>query len=236
MAVYVIGDLHLSFKNPKPMDIFGDNWENHEEKIRKNWIEAVKKDDTIILAGDFSWAMNLEDAKLDFGYINELPGKKILLKGNHDYWWTTLTKMKQYLQQNKYENIEFLFNNSYKIKNIIITGSRGWAINEKQVNEKIINRELGRLELSFIDAQNKCNNNEEIVVIMHYPPITNSDTLNKSEQKFIQLMKKYDIKRCYYGHLHGKSHIEAIKENVNGIKFKLISGDYIDFKPIKIEE
>ena len=234
MAVYVIGDLHLSFKNPKPMNIFGDNWENHEKKIRQNWIQTVKKDDTVILAGDFSWAMNLEEAKLDFDYINELPGRKILLKGNHDYWWTTLTKMRQYIKENEYKNIDFLFNNSYKIGNIIITGTRGWALNEKQVNEKVINRELGRLELSFIDAKNKWSDNEELIVIMHYPPITNSNTLNKSELKFIELMKKYDVKRCYYGHLHGKSHIEAIKENVKGIEFKLISGDYIDFKLVKI--
>ena len=118
MSIFVIGDLHLSFKNSKPMDIFGDNWAGHEEKIRNNWIENVKEDDLVILPGDFSWETYLEDTKLDFEYLNNLPGKKILLKGNHDYWWTTLTKMQKFISDNNFENIDFLYNNSY-LRNII---------------------------------------------------------------------------------------------------------------------
>ena len=113
MSIYVIADLHLSFKNPKPMNIFGDNWENHEQKIKKDWLKKVSKEDLVVLSGDFSWAMNLEDAYLDFKYLNELPGKKILLKGNHDYWWTTITKMKEYFQKNNFNTIDILFNNSF---------------------------------------------------------------------------------------------------------------------------
>ena len=113
MSIYVIADLHLSFTQNKPMNIFGDNWTNHEEKIKQNWLEKVKPDDTVILPGDFSWATYLEDTKLDFEYLNNLPGKKILLKGNHDYWWTTLTSMRKFISDNNFENIDFLYNNSY---------------------------------------------------------------------------------------------------------------------------
>ena len=135
MSIYVIGDLHLSFKNPKPMDIFGDNWENHEEKIKQDWLSKVKDEDTVILAGDFSWAINMEDALDDFQFINNLPGKKILLKGNHDYWWTTVTSMKRKLEQNNILNIDFLYNNSFEIENKILCGTRGWSLLEEQSEE-----------------------------------------------------------------------------------------------------
>ncbi len=126
MAIYVIADLHLSFNEPKPMDIFGDNWQNHEEKIKQDWINNVKPEDTVLHLGDFSWGMSLEDTLKDFEYINCLPGKKILLKGNHDYWWTSLKKMREYLKENNFENIDFLYNNSYEHDGKIIVGTRGW--------------------------------------------------------------------------------------------------------------
>ena len=234
MSIFVIGDLHLSFNNPKPMDIFGEKWTGHEEKIRKNWIENVKENDLVILPGDFSWEMYLNDTKLDFGYLNNLPGTKILLKGNHDYWWTTVTSMRKFLQENNYTNIDFLYNNSYDYEDKIICGTRGWNILEEGEDKKIINRELLRLELSIKDGISKYGNEKEIIVFMHYPPITKAKMLSDQEYEFVRLMKKYNVKRCYYGHLHGASILEAVEGNVDGIEFKLVSADSLDFKLLKI--
>ncbi len=235
MSIFVIADLHLSFKNPKPMNIFGDNWENHEQKIKEDWTKKVTDKDLVVLPGDFSWAMNIEDTYLDFKYLNELPGKKLLLKGNHDYWWTTLKKMRAYLEENDFNTIDFIYNNSYCYENYIITGTRGWSLNDLEGNGKILNRELGRLELSLQEGITKFGTDKEILVFMHYPPITNSAILNNLELKFVNVMKKYNVKRCMYGHLHSRSHKDAIEGIVDGIQFNLVSGDYLDFKLMKIE-
>lgn len=235
MSIFVIADLHLSFKNPKPMNIFGDNWENHEQKIKEDWTKKVTDKDLVVLPGDFSWTMNIEDTYLDFKYLNELPGKKLLLKGNHDYWWTTLKKMRAYLEENDFNTIDFIYNNSYCYENYIITGTRGWSLNDLEGNGKILNRELGRLELSLQEGITKFGTDKEILVFMHYPPITNSAILNNLELKFVNVMKKYNVKRCMYGHLHSRSHKDAIEGIVDGIQFNLVSGDYLDFKLMKIE-
>lgn len=234
MSIFVIGDLHLSFKNPKPMDIFGDNWTGHEEKIRNNWIENVKEDDLVILPGDFSWETYLEDTKLDFEYLNFLPGKKLLLKGNHDYWWTTVTAMRNFLKENNFTNIDFLYNNSYEFEDKIICGTRGWSIIDEDADKKLINRELIRLEISLQDGINKYGTNKEIIVFMHYPPITKAKVISQQEAEFVELMKKYNVKRCYYGHLHGASIGDAIEGDVQGIEFKLVSADGLKFKLLKI--
>ena len=236
MSIYVIGDLHLSFKEPKPMDIFGDNWENHAEKIKQDWISKVKEEDTVILAGDFSWAMKLEDTLLDFQYINELPGKKVLLKGNHDYWWTTVTNMKNFLKESNIQNVDFLHNNSFEIENKIICGTRGWSLSiEDTIQEqKIIDREVNRLKLSIEDGIAKYGINKEIIAILHYPPITQSDILKNKITPFIQVLKQYNIKKCYYGHLHGISIKDAVKGNIDEIELYLISADGVDFKLQKI--
>lgn len=235
MSIYVIADLHLSFKNPKPMNIFGDNWENHEQKIKEDWQKKVTDEDLVILPGDFSWAMNLEDTYLDFKYLNELPGKKILLKGNHDYWWTTMNKMREFLKENNFDTIDFLYNNSYLFEDVILTGTRGWTLNDLEGEAKILNRELGRLELSINEGISNFGEDKPIYVFMHYPPITNSAILNKSELKFVQVMKKYKVQKCMYGHLHSHSHKDAIEGNIEGIEFSLISADYLDFKLMKIK-
>lgn len=217
------------------MDIFGENWANHEEKIKENWRRKVKPDDTVILPGDFSWAMYLEETLQDFNYLNLLPGKKILLKGNHDYWWTTITNMKKYLRENNFENIDFLYNNSYLIENKIIVGTRGWNLLE-DVDGKMLNRETIRLELSIQDGIKKYGENKEIITFMHYPPITQGYLRQNENLQFLELMKKYHIKSCYYGHLHGASHKEAVEGNVQGIEFKLISADYLNFDLLDIEK
>ena len=234
MSIFVIGDLHLSFNNPKPMDIFGDNWSGHEEKIRSNWIENVNEDDLVILPGDFSWETYLNDTKLDFEFLNSLPGKKLLLKGNHDYWWTTVTSMKTFLKENDFTNIDFLYNNSYEFEDKIICGTRGWSIIDEEADKKLINRELIRLEISLKDGIDKYGNDKEIIVFMHYPPITKAKIISEQEAEFVELMKKYNVKRCYYGHLHGASIADAVEGDVEGIEFKLVSADGLDFKLLKI--
>ena len=233
MAIYAIGDLHLSFNNSKPMDIFGDNWKDHENKIKENWIEKVKDEDLVLLPGDFSWAMNLKDTYEDFCYLNELPGKKILLKGNHDYWWNSLKKLNEYIEENKFKDIYFLHNNSYEFEGKIIAGTRGWSLGLLNEEDKaIVSRELIRLELSIQDGIKKYGEDKEIIVCMHYPP-TNKEMLTDSD--FIKLMQKYNVKKCIYGHLHGDAlATEVVEGNVGGIDIKLVSADYLDFKLEKI--
>ena len=230
MAIYVIADLHLSFTVNKPMDIFGNNWENHEEKIRKSWIEKVKPEDTVILPGDFSWATYIEDAKLDFQFINDLPGRKILLKGNHDYWWTTLTKMRDFLKENDFCNIDFLYNNSYIVEGKVMVGTRGWTLQDNEESIKMINRENERLKLSFEDAVANYGRDKEIIAFMHYPPISSKNLLENSHLEFYKTMREFGVKECYYGHLHGNAHGDAIEGEVGGINFHLISADYLNFE------
>ncbi len=230
MAIYTIADLHLSFNTNKPMNIFGENWQNYEEKIKQDWQKKVKPEDTIILPGDFSWATYLDETYKDFEFINNLPGKKILLKGNHDYWWTTVTNMRKYIEEKDFKNIDFLYNNSYQIEDKIIAGTRGWNISDDQEDIRLTNREVARLEISIKDGLSKYGNNKEIVVFMHYPPLTK----NYINTGYTKMMKKYNIKKCYYGHLHANSILEAIEGNIDGIKYKLVSSDGLDFKLLQI--
>lgn len=230
MAIYTIGDLHLSFNENKPMDIFGENWENHEEKIKKDWIEKVQENDLVILPGDFSWSMKLKDTLKDFQYLNELPGKKILLKGNHDYWWTTVTNMKKFLNENNIENVEFLYNNSYEFEDYLIVGTRGWIKSDEAQDKKMLKREALRLELSIKDAIQKYGETKEIIVFMHYPPITEKNEVNN----FIKIMKEHNVKKCFYGHLHSSAIKEAIEGEYFGIDFKLVSSDSLNFELFKI--
>lgn len=232
MAIYAISDLHLSFSTNKPMNIFGNNWDNHDKKIRENWINTIKEGDTVLLPGDFSWGMNFEEAKPDFEYLNELPGRKIMLKGNHDYWWGTTNKINEFLSANNFNNIDILYNNSYLIEDKIICGTRGWTIvgNEEE-DEKIYKRELIRLQMSLDNGISNYGQDKEIIVCMHYPP-TNENLMEQSE--FIQIMKKYNVKKCVYGHLHGESHKEVVKGNIDGIEIRLVSCDYTDFKLIQL--
>lgn len=242
MSIYAIGDLHLSFNDCKPMNIFGPVWENHEEKIRKNWLTTVTNNDLVILPGDFSWSMHLKDTYKDFEFLNSLPGKKLLTKGNHDYWWETVSKMRKFIKENNFDNIDFLINDSYLFENKIIAGTRGWIYSNTEHSEKINKRELIRLELSIQSGINKYQQNEnynknasnEIICVLHYPPITKQMIENKQKSEYIELMKKYDIKKCIFGHLHGHAHKEAIEGNVDGINLKLVSADYLNFKPYQI--
>lgn len=230
MAIYTIADLHLSFNTDKPMNIFGENWQNYEEKIKQDWVMRVKTEDLVILPGDFSWAMYLDETEKDFEFINKLPGKKILLKGNHDYWWTTITSMRRYMSEKGFINIDFLCNNSYEFENKIIAGTRGWTISDEKEDIRLTNREVARLELSIKDGISKYGEDKEIIIFMHYPPITKKNM----STEYIKLMKKYNIKKCYYGHLHSSSIQDAVEGNIQGIDLKLVSSDGLNFELLKV--
>ena len=227
--IFAIGDLHFYYTEEKPMDIFGDKWENHEEKIIENWKEVVSDEDLVLLPGDISWALKLDTAALDLKRIDELPGTKISSKGNHDYWWSTKTKMDVFLKNNSLDSISILFNNSYVVDDYAICGTRGWFLeNESQNDIKVLNREVGRLEMSI---QSAIKTGKEPIVILHYPPVYGT---TKCDEIFNVLLK-YDIKKCYYGHLHGKKNMRfAIEGEYEGIDFKLISCDRLSFMPILV--
>lgn len=237
MSIYAIGDLHLSFNENKPMNIFGNNWENHEEKIKTNWLKKIKEDDLIILPGDFSWAMHLEETKSDFEYLDSLPGKKILTKGNHDYWWTTLKSMRDFIKEHQFSNIDFLMNNAYVYENNVIVGTRGWSFNETENSEKMEEREKSRLENSIKCGLELIDNmdNYSIICVMHYPPITKSMIENGKTSEYINIMNRYNIHTCIYAHLHGKSHEEAVEGKIGDLNLQLVSSDYLNFDPIKIQ-
>lgn len=228
MSIFVIADLHLSFKNPKPMDIFGDNWTKHEEKIKKDWNEKVKEKDVVVLPGDFSWATYIEDTIPDFEYLNSLPGKKIMLKGNHDYWWTTVTNLNKL-----YDNMKFLQTNFYEYGEYAICGGRGWICpNDFKFDdndEKIYKREENRIRLSLQAAKKK--GYSKFIVITHYPPT--NDKLEES--LFTNLYEEYGVEKVIYGHLHGKESFKmGLKGVRNGVEYILASCDYTDFNLIKI--
>ncbi len=233
MSIYVIGDLHLSFGVNKPMNIFGENWEKHYEKIKENWLRKVKDEDTVILPGDFSWATYLEESEKDFEFLNNLPGKKILLKGNHDYWWTTVTKMKKFLEEKNFQNIDFLYNNSFLIENKIIAGTRGWITNpNSKENYKILKRENDRLKLSLESGIKNFGEDKEIIAFLHYPPFYKD--IVSEEIDFKKTLENYKVKKCFYGHLHSDSHKEAIEGKINGIEYCLVSSDYLKFDLLKL--
>lgn len=228
MSLFTIGDLHLSLGTNKPMDIF-NGWDNYINRLSDNWNKIVSDDDTVVIAGDISWAMKLSECKNDFSFINSLKGNKILLKGNHDYWWDTVSKINRFLDENNFDKIKILFNNSYEAGDYIICGTRGWGLDcEKTEDIKILNRECGRLKLS-LDYNDKSD--KEKVVFLHYPPIYGDNICDE----IISILKDYGVKKCYYGHIHGKKMINgAFNGEYEGINFKLISGDSVLFTPVLV--
>ena len=226
MSLYAIADLHLSFGVDKPMDIFG-GWEDYQTRIYENWQKNIKEDDLVVIAGDISWAMTTEEAVADFKFIESLNGKKIIMKGNHDYWWSTKSKIEKMFLENDIKSIEIMQNNSFRYENISICGTRGW-INEngKEADKKVLTREAMRLEMSIQSAEEET----EKIVFLHYPPIFKNDC----NYSILEVLKKYNIKTVYYGHLHGASCLNAFEGERDGITYKLISGDHIKFNPVKI--
>lgn len=227
MSLFVMGDLHLSFGVNKPMDIFG-GWENHTQRIYDAWTECVSEEDTVVIPGDISWGINFEQARPDFEFINKLKGRKIISKGNHDYWWNTYAKMNAFLEENGFDTIKILHNNHYAYNGYGICGTRGWINdNSEPADAKVLAREAGRLEASIISAEKE---GLEPIVFLHYPPLYGSEC----NYDILEVMYRHGITRCFYGHVHGRAHNYAINGVRDGIDFRLISGDYIQFVPYKI--
>ena len=240
LNIYGLGDLHLSFSEKyddiydekievyKPMDCFGEHWEKHYQKIYKNWNEFVNEDEYVLIPGDISWAMKLDEVTPDFHFLSKLNGHKILIKGNHDYWWNSIKKVREKLPKNTYA----LQNDSFFIAETAIAGTRGWIVPNDQEfsehDEKIFNREIHRLKLSL---ETLTSDYDTLIVMFHYMPVNSQHEKNE----LIELMQDYKVDYCVYGHLHGrKSHQVCITEKKWGIEFKLVSADYLNFSPAVI--
>lgn len=227
MSVFAIADLHLSHSVNKSMEVFR-GWDNYVERIKNNWSKVVTADDTVVIAGDVSWGMSMEQSLLDFKFINELSGNKIILKGNHDYWWQTKSKMDKFLSENELDTIKILHNNSFDVDGISICGTRGWIYDGTEpFDKKIIDREAGRLSLSIESAK---KSGLPIVCFLHYPPVY----VNEVCQEILDVLKQNCIKHCFYGHIHGAGSAYAYKGDYEGIKMSLISADFLNFTPKKV--
>lgn len=229
MALYAIGDFHLSLSGSKPMDVFGSKWENHADKLRAGFA-GLNDDDVTVICGDVSWAMDLEGSKEDFKFINSLPGKKIIIKGNHDYWWTTKTKILSFLNKNGFNTIDVLNNSSVSFGDLAICGTRGWFFEEETGSEhdrKIMLREVGRLKASLDTA-----GDAEKIVFLHYPPIFGDYRC----EEILKLLKDYEVRLCCYGHIHGKGCRSALNGWSGGTEFRLVSADFLDFKPFPVPQ
>lgn len=225
MAIFTIGDLHLSLGGEKPMDIFR-GWENYVERLRENWLSSVQQEDTVVLAGDTSWAMKLADCTADFSFLQQLPGKKLLIKGNHDYWWTTLSKMNRYLEENHFTSLSFIHNDCAFVEGKALCGTRSWLFDIGEPHdEKVMNRECGRLRASLAAA-----GDTEKIVFLHYPPVYP----NADAKEIVEILHEFGVKQCFYGHLHGPSIPRAVEGNIDGIEYRLISADALHFFPHKI--
>lgn len=224
MSLYAIADLHLSLSSGKPMNIF-PGWDNHVERLEKNWQATVSSDDTVVVPGDISWAINFDEAKADFDFINRLNGHKVIMKGNHDYWWNSMAKMNRFLDENGFDTITIVHNNYYPYGEYGICGTRGWIKDtEEPADAKVLAREAGRLEASIKAA---LADGKKPIVFLHYPPIFANDY----NREILDVLFRYDIKTCYYGHLHGNAHRYAVCGEVDGINYQLIAGDFVQFCP-----
>ena len=236
MSLYALGDTHLSFGVPnKPMDIFG-GWENYQALIEQNWRERIQPEDTIVLTGDISWGMTLEQAKADFAFLQALPGTKIILKGNHDYWWNSMKKMTEFFAANGFDSLRILHNNCYAYEGFGICGTRGWVNVPGETNEdgtldgdaKVLAREEQRLRVSLQAAKSQ---GLKPIAFLHYPPLY---WINRN-QPLLSALHDFGVEDCYYGHLHGSvTHARAEKGTVDGIRYHLVAGDYLQFVPEKV--
>ena len=243
MSLYVLSDTHLSISDNKPMDIFGARWSGYMEKLKKRWNALVTPEDTVVIAGDISWAMSHTGALEDLRFIESLNGKKIIGRGNHDYWWTSITKLNKLCADNALPSISFLYNNAYCVDDFIVCGSRGWYIDQTNKNmpeeadyKKIVAREAIRLELSLTEAEKlraseleRDGTEREILVFLHFPP----DFRGYVCHEIVDVLKRFNIKRCYYGHIHGVYDVPK-SEMSDGIRYTLTSADFLDFYPLPI--
>lgn len=228
MALYVLGDPHLSFRSQKPMDIFGGAWNGYVDKLREG-LSILREEDTTVLAGDISWGMSLEESTEDFAFLDAFPGRKLIVKGNHDYWWTTANKTYRFWEEHGFKTLNLLHNNCYEYGGYALCGTRGWFLDEDKNghNQKVFNRELLRLETSLKAAGEKPK-----LVFLHYPPLYQG----YSCPEILNLLEQYQVRACYYGHLHGGSHRLALEGMHGSVDYHLVAGDYLGFHPLKICE
>ena len=227
MSLYAIGDLHLCLGAAKPMDIFGGAWVGYMEKLEQG-LSCITDNDTTVLLGDLSWALGLQEAKADFAWIDRIPGRKIILKGNHDYWWSTASKFYKFCEDNGFSNQFILNNNCYEYEGYAICGTRGWFFEEERSgahDEKVFKRELIRLETSL-----KAAGDMPKIVFLHYPPKYKGYEC----PEILELLARYDVRRCFYGHLHGGSHGLAMEGLRDGVDYRLVSADKLNFKPYTV--
>ncbi|MBQ2726677.1 MAG: metallophosphoesterase [Clostridia bacterium] len=234
--IHAISDLHLSLSADKPMHIFGSRWQNHADKLKKRWSALVSPEDTDIVPGDISWAPTLTEAEADFRFIESLPGKKLIGKGNHDFWWTSAAKMYRTLDSWGVTSVHFLHNNACRIDDKVICGSRGWFIEEKQQNTvedvdygKLVNRECTRIALSLTEGAKLADDGTETLLFLHFPPVYGDFVCDP----ILDVLVKHGVKRCFYGHIHGNYTCPA-KTEYRGIEFTMISADFLDFYPIPV--
>lgn len=231
MKVYAISDLHLSFETEKPMDVFGGNWLNYEDKLRENWQNTISEEDLVLIAGDISWAMQLTETKSDFDFIAGLNGKKVIIRGNHDYWWSTISAVRGVLPQDVFA----IQNDCLRFENILLCGTRGWTVPEKgktqsKEDEKIFEREKIRLDLTLSSMSKERKDGDTVICMMHYPPF-NSDY---EQSDFMDLIEKYKVDIVVFGHIHGITKFDTKMREINGIKYYLTSCDKLANKPIQI--
>ena len=228
MALYVLGDPHLSFRSQKPMDIFGGAWNGYVDKLREG-LSILREEDTVVLAGDISWGMSLEESTEDFAFLDAFPSRKLIVKGNHDYWWTTANKTYRFWEEHGFKTLNLLHNNCYEYGGYALCGTRGWFLDEDKNghNQKVFNRELLRLETSLKAAGEKPK-----LVFLHYPPLYQG----YSCPEILNLLEQYQVRACYYGHLHGGSHRLALEGMHGSVDYHLVAGDYLGFHPLKICE
>ncbi len=227
MALYAIGDLHLSLGAEKPMDVFGGAWTGYMDKLQQG-LSVITPEDTTVLLGDLSWSLDLENAVSDFSWINNIPGRKIILKGNHDYWWSTVAKFNRFCSDNGFSDLNILNNNHYVYDGWAICGTRGWFFEEDRSgehDEKVFRREMMRLEASLKSAGDLPK-----LVFLHYPPRYKGYTC----EPILELLSRYDVQRCFYGHLHGGSHQLAMQGPWDGVVYNLVSADYLNFQPFPV--
>lgn len=228
MALYAIGDTHLSLGADKPMDVFGGAWAGYQEKLTQG-LSALRPEDTLVIAGDVSWGMSLEESEADFAFLDAFPGTKLLLKGNHDYWWNTAAKMERFFAEKGFSSLRILHNNCHYYGDVALCGTRGWFYEEEKAgqNQKVFNRELIRLEASL-----KAAGEAEKLCFLHYPPFYTGYRC----EPILALLERYQVKACYYGHLHGASHRLALQGKQGSVEYHMISADYLKFTPEKVLE
>lgn len=232
MSIYAISDLHLAISVDKPMDVFGARWSNYMERLESQWRETVSDGDHVLVPGDISWATYIDQAYEDFKFIDSLPGKKIISKGNHDYWWTTMSKLEKFIREKGFGTISFMHNNSFRIEHSVVCGTRGWKSPGDDgfdaEDNKIYLRELQRLELSLQTAGRR--DGETLIAALHFPVFNSKGVFSE----FLDILLRYGVDLCIYGHLHGEACRNAVEGPAGGMELRLVSADYLGFRPVKL--